>query len=124
LLNTISSELKNYIKVLKTLTECGFAVVANSADNHAINIKFYTHELCHRTLLSFVQHPFLIGEKIFLRFDLVHIFKNIYNNFVNQKIFDFPEFDGETIGQAEFSHKEELFHIECGKPIRMAFKAE
>jgi len=118
-----SSILKqNYIKVLKTLTECGFVVVANSADNHAINIKFYTHELCDGTLLPFVQHPFLNGEKIFLLFDPVHIFKNIYNNFVNRKIFDCPEFDGETIGQAEFSHIEELFHIECGKPIRMAFK--
>ena len=114
--------MQNYIKVLKTLTECGFVVVVNSADNHAINQKFFTHDLCGGKLLPFIPHPFINNAKIFLLFDPVHIFKNIYNNFVNRKIFDCPKFEGETIGLVEFCHIEELFHIECGKQIRMAYK--
>jgi len=54
---------ENYMKVLKSLTKCGFDVVSSSADNHTINQKFFLKELCLGEVKPFMKRPFKEGSK-------------------------------------------------------------
>ncbi len=109
-------------RVLEAVTDVGFDVVGVSADNHAINRRFFSHELGGGSFGTSVQHPLAPGKKIHLTFDSVHVFKNLYNNFVNKRIFQCPPFLGEVIGDPRFSHVEDLYVSERGQSIRMAYK--
>ena len=61
-------------------------------------------------------------RKMFLCFDAVHNFKNLFNNFSKKSSFQCPEFKGEEIGSPSFQHLEELYNIESGNPVKMAHK--
>ncbi len=118
-----STFLKEMFDIAITaLTDCDFDVVGMSGDNHSANRKFYTTELCLGKLDISISHPVLPNKKIFLLFDSVHNFKNIYNNFMNRQIFVCPPFKNEEIGSPSFRHLETLHNIEKGKPIKMAHK--
>jgi hypothetical protein len=122
-LTKISSEIINnwYQKVLEAVTEIGFDIVATLTDAHSSNRRFFQHELCKGKLSTFVPIPYSPGTKVFLMFDSVHIFKNIYNNLLNRRAFLCPPFEGKTIS-ASFKHVEDVFKKEMGKPVKYAHK--
>ena len=68
-----------------------------------------------------IPHPFKEGEWIYLLFDSVHVFKCVYNNFVNKKYFNCPDFDGQKV-EPDIGHIEELYNLELGQPIKYAHK--
>ncbi len=91
-------------KVLQSVTEVGFHAVALSFDNATPNKRFYIHELCGGNLQTKVIHPFLSDKPLFLLFDAVHNFKNIFNNSNNRKQFIFPCF-GDKAGEMQQVNK-------------------
>ncbi len=110
-------------KVLKLLCNVGFYVTVVSVDNATANRRFYAEILCHNNLTPRIPHLLLPVTPMFLLFDSTHNFKNIYNNFVNKKEFLFPGFEkGEVPFTACFCHLEELYQLELGKPVKIAYK--
>ena len=61
-------------------------------------------------------------KKMFICFDAVHNFKNLFNNFSRKCTFHCPSFQSEEIGSPSFEHLEDLFNIESGKHVKMAHK--
>lgn len=41
-------------------------------------------------LKTSIDHPYSIGEYLYLMFDPTHNFKNAFNNWVNRKILSYP----------------------------------
>ena len=72
---------KYFDSVLQITTNAGLNVVGVSMDNYSANRKFYT-ELYGGELKSFIASPVDKNKPLFLLFDTVHNFKNIYNNFL------------------------------------------
>lgn len=122
-LTSISAEVINcwYQKVLKSVTEVGFKVVITLADAHTANRQFFKEELCGGDLRNHIDHPYLPGAKIFLSFDSVHVFINIYNNLLNHWQFQCPPFEGEALS-ACFEHVKDLFKKEMGQSVKYALK--
>ena len=114
--------------VVPALLKLQLKVIACSVDNFTANRKFYVTELCHGTLETSIDYPYQnsdgdhVQTKIFLLFDTVHNLKNIYNNFLKKKMFECPDFRGEAIGTPCFDDIVELYHLELGKPVKMAHK--
>jgi hypothetical protein len=108
--------------VLKEVTEIGFDIIANTLDGHSANRKFYTNILCKGKKMVSIPHPLKDdGSRIFLLYDYVHIFKCIYNNFVNKRRFLCPNWNGEKIAP-DMDHIECLRKIELGRPAKYAHK--
>ena len=107
--------------VLKEITLIGFEVVVNTLDGHSSNRKFYVEKLSNDDLRVCIPHPYIKGAYIYLLFDSVHVFKCIYNNFINKRIFYCPDFDGQKI-EGHMSHIEELYKHELGRPVKYAHK--
>ena len=109
-------------EVMKTLHEIGFEALILSLDNAAPNRKFYT-ELCKGQISPSILHPMESESRLFLAFDSVHNLKNCYNNFVNKRNFKCPDWDNfSKVIAPSFSHIEELYRIERGKPVKLAHK--
>ncbi len=118
-----SKILSNFHSVLTALTDIGFHVIALSVDNATPNRKFYVEELCGGNLTTRIPHPTMTESSLFLLFDAVHNFKNIYNNFVGRKEFIYPAFiQTPPVAKAMFDHIEEMYTLELGKPVKMAYK--
>ncbi len=113
---------KETMKVLGSLRDLGFKVLVLSLDNATPYRKFLL-QLCGGTLKPSIPNPEDPDSPLFLTFDAVHNFKNIYNNFNNKKVFLYPSFeDKNKILCAKFSHVEDLYHLELGKPAKIAYK--
>lgn len=119
----ISAKLikKWFDPVLEGLTKVGFTVVAVCSDAHSANRRFFAEELCDGKLKIWIPHPYKNGEKMFLLFDSVHIYKNLYNNLLNRHEFQCPNFDGEKLS-ANFEHVKDLYQEELGKSVKFAHK--
>ncbi len=105
-----------------SLVDIGYQVWAISVDNAAPNRKFYI-ELCSGNLKTSVPHPEIPDLKLFLLFDAVHNFKNIYNNFQTRKEFIYPGFHNSLEEKkAKFNHLELMYNLELGKPVKIAYK--
>ena len=110
-------------KVMDEVVPLSFKVVGNGLDAYSANRKFYTHELCHGDLQTSVHHPSQPDIPVHLIFDAVHVFKNIYCNFLNRKYFKCPAFEeGEEEIVADISHLHELYKLELGKPAKKAYR--
>jgi hypothetical protein len=122
-LTTINSGIikKWWDKVIQETTPLGFDIVATIADAHSLNRNFYTDELCNGSLQTFIPHPLNKTKKIFLLFDSVHVFKNIFNNLLNKKEFKCPQFDGQEMS-ASVQHVHELYKLKLGRPIKYGHK--
>lgn len=122
-MNLDSSILKEcYNSVMDALHEVGFEVVLLSCDNATPNRKFLT-ELCEGDLRESIPHPHHQGKRLFLLFDPVHGFKNMFNNFESRDRFVCPDFDDHSkVIFPTFKHVRELFEMELGKPVKMAYK--
>ncbi len=115
--------LEYFNTVMQSLAEIGYQVWAVSVDNAAPNRKFYLEELCSGNLKTSVPHPEIPDLKLFLLFDAVHNFKNVYNNFQTRKEFIYPGFlNSQEEKQAQFRHLEHLYNLELGKPVKIAYK--
>ena len=122
--------------VVKAMTNIGFEVVLTMNDQHSSNVKFFQLILKKSLNLAFeesrkcgiyIPNPFDIEKKIFLAFDTVHVFKNLYSNFERYKTFEFPQFSDEpdiadNFITADFNHLQQLYDIEVSRPERKAFK--
>ena len=69
----------------------------------------------------YIDHPTRPGNKIFLLFDSVHVFKNIFNNLLNRKEFFCPPFEGESLS-AKMVHVKQLYALELEQGVRFAYK--
>ena len=122
-LTTINSStlLNLFTSVMTAITSIGYDVVVSLVDGHSSNVKFYKEELCGNTFTSYIPHP--VDEKLFfyLLFDATHIFKCIYNNFQRKVVFECPNF-GDCVVSANFHHLVELYNLELGKPVKMAYE--
>ena len=110
-----------WLNVLETLTKIGFDVVSDTVDGHSSNRKFYKEKVCGGTMKTQVPHPFKEGSWLFPLFDTVHVWKCNYNNFCNKKKFVCPDFDGLEVAP-EMKHIEELYNLELGQPVKIAYK--
>jgi hypothetical protein len=108
-------------KVIQEVTPMGFDIVATIVDAHSSNRRFYTEELCGGLLQTFIPHPMDNNSKIFLLFDSVHVFKNLYNNLINRKVFKCPPFAGEPVS-ANAQHTRDLYELEMGRSVKYAHK--
>ena len=70
-----------------------------------------------------MENPYFKSQFIFFLFDLVHLFKDIYNNLVNYGEYTCPSFDdfNKSI-RAKFSHVHELYRLELSSPLQRAHK--
>jgi len=97
---------EEYNQVMKAMTNLGFQVVSMSLDNATPNRKFYVHEFCKGILKPQIPHPLLPNKPLFLTFDAVHNFKNIYNSFINRREPWFPSFPSQV---CQLYHKNSRF---------------
>ena len=113
---------KLFDMVLNSITILGYNVVASLVDGHSSNVRFYTKELCQKVMEPYINNPHDKEGKLFLLFDPTHIFKCIYNNFQNRKIFHCPKFEGTTEIAPKFDNIKELYDIENTKVVKMAYQ--
>ncbi len=92
--------------------KCGFKITAIISDNNRINQNLFN-------IISengqYIWNPDFPGEKIFLLFDSVHIFKNIRNNWMNisGQEFVFPSFDNfDVVKVAKFQNIVSVYNLE------------
>ena len=116
-----------WIKILPTLCQIGSEPIITMTDG---NHKFYKGT-CDGTLKTWVslsfppqfpQHDQIGIQRMYQTFDSVHLFKCFYNNFLSRELFICPSFVGETMLQASFGHIKQLYDLELGMPLKMAYK--
>ncbi len=88
---TAEKLLMCFMEVLDRLCHIGFHVLTICTDNLATNRWFFAEFLCGGQLECQILNP-VTGKLLFLLLDLVHNFKNIYNNWEKKKIFKYPAF--------------------------------
>lgn len=97
------------IQVLQAAHEVGLHVAVTFADGHSSNVKLHKQELCNGRLQLSVPNP-ESGRPLYLFFDSVHIFYNMYNKFLNKGSFQCPPFDiQKTIFSPDFNHLRQLY---------------
>ena len=110
-----------FLQALLGLEKVGFHVLAISVDNLSVNRKFY-HTLAQGQLKPWIPHPTKVNARLYLLFDTVHIFKCIYNNFVEKGRFLLPGFDDSDEFSANMEEVKALYDEEMGQPARMGHK--
>ena len=129
-IHNLNSEklLKVWNNVIRVVTKIGFDVVLTMVDGHQSNISFYQNLTSSFSLQNdemVIRNPCAPHNMIYLLFDTVQIFKNFYNNFLNYKIFHYPDFPvnpARYLFKARFSDIESLYDIEIQKAEKMAYK--
>ena len=76
---------KVWSNVTKVATEIGFDIVVTMTDGHSANVKLFNTKL-PQGLDTFTLNPWS-GNSIYLPYDTVHLFKNVYYNFLNKESF-------------------------------------
>ena len=91
-------------------------------DGYSANVKLFKTKLLCGIETPCVPNPWVPDQNIYLLYDIVHLFKNAYNNFVNKENFICPtlHLNGEL--HPNFSHIKELYTMELGKVQKMAYK--
>ena len=82
-------------EVLTSLHQCGFHVRGVICDNHSTNVaafKLLLKKYGIKDTPDAIKHPSRKDGKIYLFYDSVHLVKNIRNNLLNGRRFNFPEF--------------------------------
>ena len=105
---------------LKVATEIGYKVVVTMTDGLEANARFFRLVSGGNLMM---QNPYAVSQIIFFLFDTVHLFKNIYCNFMNYGTYTCPSFDnpGKTI-TGRFDHLKDLYKMELGDPMKRAHK--
>ena len=76
--------LHHFMKVMSALQGIGFETMLTITDGHHTNVRFFT-EISGGLLKVKISHPVAEGEKLFLLFDPIHLFKNFFNNFLKRR---------------------------------------
>jgi hypothetical protein len=110
-------------KIIHFVQECGFEVLCVITDNHSIN----RHMFKSLSQSFEFPNPKNVENKIFLAYDTVHIFKNIWKNWLNLKnleqTFVFYDWDDlETLKYAKFKNIRDIYYEEQNSLIKQAFK--
>ena len=82
-------------ELISALHKCGFNVRAVISDNHSTNVSAFGSLLKSYGMKDSpdtIIHPSRKNGKIYLFYDSVHLLKNIRNNLLNARRFDFPSF--------------------------------
>ena len=83
-------------KSILDLAEVGFKAWAVITNDHPSNVNTFTgqHEIFGGDNKTFIKHPVYtdFATKSYLFFDVIHLFKNIKKNLLNQKKFVLPSF--------------------------------
>ena len=85
-----------FTTLLETAVKIGFDITVSLLDGHISNCKFYK-ELCSGMINLSIVNPLKTGYRIFLLFDPVHVFKNLYNNLINKLYFECPNFEDKVL---------------------------
>ena len=81
-------------EVIESLHKCGFYVRAVVCDNHSTNVAAFNvllKKYGSKASPDTIKHPSRAG-KIYLFYDSVHLLKNVRNNLLNSRRFNFPAF--------------------------------
>ncbi|KAF2883780.1 hypothetical protein ILUMI_22366 [Ignelater luminosus] len=125
--NIKGEDLVHVIKDTITFVQsCGFEILCIVTDNHSIN------RVAFKNLSSTYSfpNPSSPEKSIFLIFDFVHIFKNIWKNWMNLKNLhqtfvycDFIESTPEnTVKYAKFQHLKDVYQAEKNLIVKQAYK--
>ena len=116
---------------VKVHTSIGFDAIVVMTDGHLSHLKLFTWLLNVGDNHFSISNPYFLDKKIFLLFGTVHLFKNIYNNFLKYLIFEYPTFpvkdssiqvNNDETTLANSGHIKQLYYLELGKPMKMAHK--
>ena len=85
------------------------------------NRKFF-ELLGNGQLRSWIDHPFITGEKLFMWFDPTHNLKNLFNIWSSKKRFSLPPCETREPHHifADFRHVTALQELEATKPVKVA----
>lgn len=125
--NLTANDLESFFDyAIETLQAIGFTVVSLSVDGNRVNQKFYSEKSKNSEATLFFDNPTKPGEKIFLFFDSLHLFKNLRNNWLAGEYakenplpakLQFPRFpddelNGECVGEiieADFNDLRQIY---------------
>ena len=95
-----------------------------STDNHTANKSFYKLLSGGNEVNQEITHPYAENRKLFLMYDSVHNFKNIFNNLLKAQEFRLPYLLGlcDQPIWAKYSNVMNLCEIEKDKPLKIAYK--
>ena len=86
----------------------------------------FKHNICHGKLQTSISNPYDVEKKISLLFDTTHLLKCVYHNFINKERFLCPPFDvtsdTNTSLHVNFAHIKEMYNLELGKNLKIAYK--
>ena len=114
-----------FFGVLRSLTDIGFTVVSVTTDGHRTNQSFHNSLGQHGVHPEYILNPYSGGsdDRIYTMYDTVHLFKNMYFNFLNKKNLLCPPFPGsESPMNAKFAHLVKVYNMENGSVAKMAYK--
>ena len=104
--------------VVSQMTAIGFDVAFKMTDGHSSNMKLFNIKILKNVSENLsVPNYKNIDSYIFLLFDPPHLFKNVYINWMLEKIFECPHVDSsgsKTAFFPNFPHLKELYDIESG----------
>jgi len=122
--NVTGIELTQKTKqILNFIQDCGFEVLCIITDNHSINSIMFKQLSDNGMWFS---NPKDHNKIIFLLFDFVHIFKNIWKNWLNLKNIDntfvFCDFETTTLKYAKFQVIKNVYESEKDHITKQAYK--
>ncbi|KAJ3644415.1 hypothetical protein Zmor_022148 [Zophobas morio] len=122
--NLTGEELKHAaLETINVVQKCDFKVILIITDNNRLNQNFFKNLVSGDTFCN----PLHSNMPIFLTYDFVHLFKNIYNNWLNRKdnlkTFTYPDFNNfEHVKQARLEHIRIFYNQEKELMVKKAFK--
>ncbi|KAF0310523.1 WD repeat-containing protein 60 [Amphibalanus amphitrite] len=118
-----TSDIRNiFFTVLKTLTEIGFTVVSCTTDGHRTNQGFHNSLGEDGRHPEFIINPYSPDARVYTMFDTVHLYKNFFFNLLNKKTLICQLPTTETVVKAEYNHLQQLYRMEMGQDIKMAYR--
>ncbi|CAH1112316.1 unnamed protein product [Psylliodes chrysocephalus] len=122
--NITGTELKDaMLNAIQYTQNSGFKVLSVITDNNRLNQNMFGQVSSN----YYISNPKFNNEKIFLLFDFVHIYKNIRNNWLNQKdpqkTFIFPDYSNHLLTKkAHFVDIQNLYKLEINNITKRAYK--
>lgn len=110
------------LPIIHFIQNCGFEILCIITDNHSINRVMFNNIAPDNSF----PNPDYPDKKIFVLYDFVHIFKNIWKNWMNLKNLDqtfvYNDFDDDILRYAKFQDIRDIYHDEKCQIIKKAYK--
>lgn len=110
-------------EVVDFVQECGFEVICIITDNHSINRIMFKSLSDNGFWFNNPKNP---EKLIFLLFDFIHIFKNIWKNWLNLKnlynTFVFYDFEHDSLKYAKLQDVKNIYEMEKDLLTKKAYK--